>query len=291
MRGGCRPPDSVGDLVPTAEIRAHLRPFIASITGYDEQVALDAVHFGTPSPTATIVLAFTEPLDAAWGHREAGHRYPGLAAGLHTRPTVIRTHGVQHGIHLALTPTGVRAVLGLPPAELAHRMVELDEVAPELEACRVRLEEMPRWERRFAAVQDALERCIASRRRHGVPDTMAGHCWDLLIRSGGAATVAALADAAGVSRRTLTTRFHREFGVGPKAAARIIRYDRSFEMWRAVQSGAPGAPRSLAEIAAACGFSDQAHLTREWRAFGGQAPSRWESFPILQDGDVPREAG
>lgn len=276
--------------MPTAVIRAHLRPWIASIVGYDETVAADAVHFGTPSPTATIVLAFTEPLDASWGPHEDGHRYPGLAAGLHTRPTVIRTHGVQHGLHLSLTPAGVRAFLGLPAAELAHRMVELGEPLPELGACRARLEETPSWEARFGIVQDVLELCTASRRRHAEPDPFAGHCWDILMRSAGTATVTSLAEMTGISRRTIATRFRREFGVGPKEAARIIRYNHSVDLWRDLRTNAQGGPRTLAHLAAVCGYSDHAHLTREWTALGGQAPSAWERFPILQDGDHRRPA-
>ncbi|GAB2545579.1 helix-turn-helix domain-containing protein [Brachybacterium huguangmaarense] len=276
--------------MPTAVIRAHLRPWIVSITGYDENVAADAVHFGAPSPTATIVLAFTEPLDASWGQHDAGHRYPGLAAGLHTRPSLIRTHGIQHGIHIALTPAGVRTLLRLPAAELAHCMVELGDCLPELEAIRSRLEETPSWRARFGVVQDVLERCAASRHRHAESDPFVGYCWAILMRSAGTATVASLAATTGVSRRTIATRFRRELGVGPKEAARIIRYDNSVSLWRDMLTSGQEGPRNVAHLAAVCGYSDHAHLTREWKALGGQVPSTWENFPILQDGQSRRDA-
>lgn len=272
--------------MPSAVIRRHLRPWVASIVGYDERMPTDAVHFGAPSPSATLVLAFTEPLDASWARDDAGHRYPGLVAGLHTRPALIRTHGIQHGVHLSLTPAGVRALCGLPAAELAGRMVEAGDLVPALELCRRRLEGMPSWPTRLSALQDALERIIGARRRGLEPDPFAQRCWDLIVASGGTIAIADLADEMRVSRRTVASRFRHEVGIGAKDAARIIRYDRSSRLWSAARAGAPLSPRTLAELAAACGYSDHAHLTREWRALGGQAPSRRETFPILQARDT-----
>ena len=42
---------------------------------------------------------------------------------------------------------------------------------------------------------------------------------------------------------------------------------------------------SLAEVAFACGFHDQAHMTREWNSLAGCAPGVWiaNELPNLQD--------
>lgn len=268
--------------MPNAVIRPHLRPWVDSIVGYDERMPANAVHFGAPSPSATIVLAFTEPLDAAWDGDEAGHRYSSLVAGLHTRPTLIRTHGIQHGVHLSLTPAGVRALCGLPLAEVAEQMIDAGDLVAELERCRRQLEDLTSWPMRLSALQDSLERIIGARRWSLEPDPFAQRCWDLLVASGGTIAIADLAGEMGVSRRTISSRFRREVGIGAKDAARIIRYDRSARLWSAAHAGAPLSPRTLAELAATCGFSDHAHLTREWCALGGLPPSRCETFPILQ---------
>ena len=47
--------------------------------------------------------------------------------------------------------------------------------------------------------------------------------------------------------------------------------------------------RPLAEVAARCGYSDQAHLSREWLALSGCSPTTWlrEEFPFVQDPGTP----
>ena len=95
--------------------------------------------------------------------------------------------------------------------------------------------------------------------------------WRLLRESGGRLRVDGLADALGCSRRHLADRFAEEVGVPPKVAARLIR----FEAARARLGEVP-----LARLAAECGFSDQAHLAREFRALGGAPPTQ---FPFVQE--------
>ena len=68
----------------------------------------------------------------------------------------------------------------------------------------------------------------------------------------------------GYSHRTLLSQFRRVVGLGPKEYMRVLRLQRALrEMTRT---------DSLADIAAAAGYSDQAHLSREFRAFSGVTP-------------------
>ncbi|MGH4019104.1 MAG: helix-turn-helix domain-containing protein [Pseudonocardiaceae bacterium] len=55
------------------------------------------------------------------------------------------------------------------------------------------------------------------------------------------------------------------FGYGPRRLARVLR------MGRALDEARTGAP--LAQVAAGCGYVDQAHLSREVRALAGRR--RW----------------
>jgi AraC-like DNA-binding protein len=51
----------------------------------------------------------------------------------------------------------------------------------------------------------------------------------------------------------------RESGVPPKLFARILRFDHAIRLMRRDQVP------SWAELADACGYADQAHLTRDFR--------------------------
>jgi transcriptional regulator GlxA family with amidase domain len=97
--------------------------------------------------------------------------------------------------------------------------------------------------------------------------------------------VAELAGETGWSPRHLDNRFRSEIGLTPKAAARVIRFDRARRMlMRRVRDGGPPA---LADLAAAGGYYDQAHLAREFRGLAGCPPSRWlaEEFRNVQASD------
>ena len=69
----------------------------------------------------------------------------------------------------------------------------------------------------------------------------------------------------GYSERHLRRLCHDAFGYGPKTLHRILRFQRAI--------GLIHAGRSLGEVAASCGFADQAHLTREVGELAGRPPS------------------
>jgi AraC-like DNA-binding protein len=78
--------------------------------------------------------------------------------------------------------------------------------------------------------------------------------------------VAAMADRLGLGTRALHRRCLPVFGYGPRRLARVLRLGRSLE---AARAGAP-----LAQVAADCGYVDQAHLSREVRDLTGTTPTR-----------------
>ena len=90
------------------------------------------------------------------------------------------------------------------------------------------------------------------------------------------ASVQAVADEVGYSRRRLGALVRAEYGLAPKALQRLGRFEAS----RALLGRVP-----LATVAHRCGYADQAHLAREWSALAGCAPTTWlrEEFPFLQD--------
>jgi AraC-like DNA-binding protein len=161
-------------------------------------------------------------------------------------------------------------LLGVPLRELAREVVALDAVLPDADVARLRAADT--WEERFAQL-DAL--LLARLEGAAPPRPDVAYAWSRLLATDGAVSVAQLCAELGCSRRHLSARFGDEVGLGPKAVGRILRFRRATALL-----GDRRAALTLAEVAAASGFADQAHLTREFRAMAGVTPG---AFPKLQD--------
>ena len=91
---------------------------------------------------------------------------------------------------------------------------------------------------------------------------------DAFIAQGGDASVDALADAAGLSRRHLDRVVRGYYGVSPKG---LLRKRRALA---AAEQLALNPGRRLAELAAGA-FYDQPHFTKEFRTFIGVTPAKF----------------
>jgi AraC-like DNA-binding protein len=282
---------------------APLRGLIAWYSGYRQEGVPPGRHRGLPSPYLTLIITLDDPLTVS-AHPDPADPpgdYLTLAGGLHTTPALITHPGRQSGIQLALSPLGARALLGRPAGELAGIDVDgsevLGAVARELHE---RLREAGTWTARFALL-DQILLDHADLDQQVAPDI--AEAWRLLTRSGGRIQAGELARRVGWSPRYLQHRLLTETGLTPKAAARVTRFDRArrtLQGQAAIQGGAhAGSPaagaaeRTLAGLAADCGYYDQAHLAREFRGLAGCPPSTWlaeefrnvQSGPDTQDGE------
>jgi AraC-like DNA-binding protein len=205
-------------------------------------------------------------LGAPWrieGPGAGPERHAAFVAGMHTAPAFVQGGSSWACVEVRLTPVGAHRVLGLPMHELANLTVELDDVLPEADQLTTRLAEAPSWPERLDLVEAFLARRLAGSAR---PSPEVEWSWHLLRRSGGRASIGALAAELGWSHRRLIARFREQIGLAPKAAARVLRFDRAVTALRA-------SPGRLAEIAFECGYFDQAHLNRDFRELAGTTPT------------------
>lgn len=235
------------------------------------------VHVGMPSGTVTLVVPLDAPLTVADGGAPP-RAYDAVIAGLSAAPAHIHHDGTQHGVQLALTPAATRALLGMPAAEVASASYELADVAgATVSVLRERLHDRESWSERFALVEDWLGRLLDAAPRRSGPEPEVAEAWRVIVGSGGAAPIRAVAEHVGWSPRRLQARFRREFGLAPKTAGVVARFERSVPLVAAGRL-------SLTDVATRCGWSDHAHMDRDWRVLAGTAPSRWRTEDVLAAG-------
>ena len=281
-----------------------LRPYVAWYAGYRQRGVPPGRHRGLPSPFLTFIITLDEPL-VMLAHPDPSQppgTFKTLLGGLHSAPALIVHEGAQSGIQVALRPLGTRALLGLPAGELAEIDVPAEVVLSDLcSELRTRVLAATAWPERFAVLDEILTRRmnVVQARPDVAPEV--GWAWRRLLTSGGAILVSDLAEQTGWSGRHLASRFREEIGLTPKAAARVIRFNRARHLLARQATAAAAAAATaaataaaaaaatatatatspgtggyrLADLAAVCGYFDQAHLAREFRALAGCPPSQW----------------
>lgn len=266
-----------------------LAPFVDQYVGYRLVGFPAGLHRGVPSRHMTFIVSIGADIDvvAQSDAAQSPQRYRCVLGGLQASPALIAHDGYQEGVAIELTPIGCRALFGMPARALWSTSLELGElvgsVGPELWE---RLQLVETWDARFAACDDVLLR-LMGRGRWGddpVPAELR-RSWDLVVGSRGAVGVADLADTVGWSRQHLARCFKDEFGLTPKLAARVVRFERARRMLVATPPFV-----SIAQVAATCGYYDQAHLTRDFVDLAGCPPGQLvaeEELPIVQDPDDP----
>jgi AraC-like DNA-binding protein len=262
----------------TRAVHPALRPYVADLIGYAYAGEPPVLHRGLPSQHLTLVITLDEPLGIAWPGAPVD-KFDTVVGGLHSTAVHIAESANRSGLQLALTPAAARALLGLPPGELASMLVNLDEILGRpARLLTDQLRESPTWAQRF----DIVERLLLEHWADApAPATRAelGWAWRRLRETAGGIGVQDLAGEVGWSRRYLTERFTAEYGLAPKVAARVMRFE------QAVGRLKRDPKTRLADLSAELGYADQAHLTREWNAIAGCSPRQWmaEELPNVQD--------
>ncbi|WP_191246611.1 helix-turn-helix domain-containing protein [Amycolatopsis deserti] len=169
---------------------------------------------------------------------------PTLSPALHRLPPGTELRGLR------LRTEAIAAVLDLPGHEVRDAVVPLTAVLP-----------------------DAAARAVAdSVWRGSFPSALSPRAGDARVRHAvsriwGGASLDSVADEVSLTGRQLRRLFTEQVGLGPKALQRVVRFQRF------LRSADAARPSSLADSAAAAGYADQAHLTRETRELAGVTPA------------------
>ncbi|MFP2906851.1 helix-turn-helix domain-containing protein [Pyxidicoccus sp. 3LFB2] len=156
-------------------------------------------------------------------------------------------------------------LLGVSPRELCGLNVPVQDCAPDFTELQRRLEDCDSPAHALALLQDTVT--LRRGACQAAPRPRAARALSQLQASAGQVRMAELARTLGVSERTLHRDVLDEAGVPPKLLARVLRFQRAVSLLRS------GGHEDLASVALACGYSDQAHLSREVRELAGVTPT------------------
>lgn len=226
-----------------------------------------AREWNLPTGLADLVVPLDRPAlrrfhgaDDAHGHWLAG----GVLQGPMLAPTLRDTASASVVVGVQFRPGGLPALLGLPADALAGRTVALDDLWPGwADALRTRVDAA-------GALHDAAARLRCLEQALGAawplpatPDPLVA--WALPRLQAGAA-VGALQRQAGVSPTTFIRRMRAACGLAPAELRALQR------LQAALRAGHAGL--AWADVAADCGYADQAHLGREFRRLAGHTPGQ-----------------
>jgi AraC-like DNA-binding protein len=242
-----------------------LTPYVeGAVEGWSQEATIGKRLREVPFPGIPLILNLGEPWEIEEPDADRLDRRDSFVAGLHTAPTLVSGAADYSCIELRLTPLGAHQLLGIPMHELTNRTVNLEDLLPGAVELSDRLRDASSWSERFELTESFLARRLVD---SGPPAPGVEWSWHRLLRSGGRESIRALADEAGWSPRRMIHRFREQIGLAPKAAARVIRFDRAASALRTC--GADG----LVDLALECGYSDQSHLNRDFREFAGTTPT------------------
>jgi AraC-like DNA-binding protein len=256
-----------------------LRPFVSHYAGSRMRDVPQGGHAGLPSRHIDPIVSLAKPIEiACMPATQSPGTYHAFVAGLQQSPALVRMGGNLDCLHVFLKPGAAGALLGVSGRELASRVVHLADISGAMcNELTGRLGGAHTWPQRFAAVDRVLLRTL---RPVTLPDAMA-RAWRGLAITHGQVPVHQLVRDIGFSRRHFGERFLAEFGIVPKAAARVFRFEHACRLLMR-------APRRIVDVAMASGFHDQAHMVHEWHALAGCTPRDWivSQLPFLQDYEI-----
>ncbi|MGW7004190.1 helix-turn-helix domain-containing protein [Streptomyces sp. NPDC054933] len=238
-----------------------LRPGVIAYRGFRLELERPRRRWEAPVGVVTLVIGLGHRLRIT-GPTAPPAMFGACLSGLHTRASLGEHDGRLDGIEVLLAPWTAFTLFGVRMHELGDRTVDPGDLLGHRFALLTEaLAATPSWRRRFALLDAVLVNWSSSGPTSSPRIVTA---WAQLRRTEGATPVRQLAADVGWGVRQLENRFREQIGLGPKAAARVLRLQHAL---RLLAAGLPAA-----RTAAACGFYDQAHFNGEFKTMTGRTP-------------------
>jgi len=242
-----------------------LRPFVREYVGWHECAASPVHRRELPTEIIPVIVNFAGPIrvfDANHSGRWTDH--DSFSTGAYDTHVIVGSAGTTGGLQINFTILGARLFFGRPLRELTNLAVPLrDLMGPSADAFCGGLREAGSWADRFAIVDREIAQRVA---RNPAPAAPVGWAWSRLRQTAGRVAIGTLVDEIGWSQKHFISRFRDELGLAPKTLGRVLRFARAVEVLKR------GRAHRFADLAAECGYYDQAHFTRDVCEFAGISP-------------------
>jgi len=220
-----------------------------------------------PDGHVELVLNLGGPVALA-GPAYTGGQPDRAVVGPLSRAIRLKYRGPVDTFGIRFHPARGAGFLGQPATALADKLVPLARVCALLDRALSRLL-VKNVVMETEAGRSSLDRVLLQQLSSALPpDEQVMVIVDRLTCCETAPPVAQLAREAGLSARQLQRRFLTAVGVTPKRFVRVVRFAR---VW---QLASMRPPETWAGLAAENGYADQAHMVREFRAFGAEPPTQ-----------------
>jgi AraC-like DNA-binding protein len=200
-------------------------------------------------------------------------------SGLHQGPIDTEAPHGNALLGVAFTARGAFPWLGARTEALANRIIPLaDALGDGALRLRERLLNTPALETRFECVERWLLRrlepmCMVHPAVRWAADRIAATAGRMPIQD--------LATQTGFTRKHLGKLFRLQIGLTPKELACVQRFRAAMALLQGSGAGVP-----WVELADACGFYDQSHLSNEFRRFSGLSPVELASRDRPDSGSI-----
>jgi AraC-like DNA-binding protein len=249
-----------------------LQPYIDCFWTQEGSLAEGQIYRCIPSGNTDIIIGTSEGEEWLLCDDQWQQIPRSFVTGIWTKPAVLKVRermewfGIRFKpevfLHLFNQPfremenvtLDVRSVLGRSMGELAERIAGAGTT-----------------EQRIALA----ENYFAQRLKNDMPGQVYfSNALRLIRQFGGRVSTEELSKKVFVCERQLQRAFRENFGISPKTYSRLVRFNRASTLLKK-----PGR-LNWADVTYSCGYADQAHFIRDFKAFSGSNPTALISDPL-----------
>lgn len=225
-----------------------------------------------PTGEASLILNLSEDLIAMYEDDGRSGRYShAVVSGPRSGCFTIDCNQQERVAGVQFRPGGVFPFLRMPASELEDASFAMEDLwGAEAAIVRERVLAAPAPR----AMLEVLARCMEERLR--APGGKVTQPHEAVIYMAGAlnqcaepASVKRVTERIGMSQRRVTQLFHEQVGVSPKTFHRVRRFQFTLRQLRGRHDV------DWADLAAVCGYYDQAHLAHDFRLLAGMTPGAY----------------